>query len=230
MPLIDMESEYDAILIGAGPAGSSVAAILAEYGRNVLASEREKLPRYAYRGIADSLHLSSAATARDDRQNEGLTLHERRYSVSFVQPDGKRSQPFYFFNRYDRETVAQTWQVLRSEFDQMMVDNAREKGAEVREETAVNRFLMDGDRVAGVECTSKDGTTYEVRSAITLDCTGKEAMASNQRGWRVGDPLNKVAVWIDYKGSRREPDIDGRRHDRGFRTGQRLVLAYSPAQ
>ena len=79
----------------------------------------------------------------------------KKYSVTFVQPDGRRSQPFYFFNRYDRETVAQTWQVLRSEFDQMLLDNAREKGAEVREETTVNRLLMEGERVVGVEATDK---------------------------------------------------------------------------
>jgi flavin-dependent dehydrogenase len=200
--------DYDAILIGAGPAGASAAAVLAEYGRKVLVIEREKFPRYH---IGESLipftfHPLQRIGMIDKMKRSHFM---KKYSVSFVQPDGKRSQPFYFFNRYDRETVAQTWQVLRSEFDQMMVDNAREKGAEVREETTVNKFLMDGDRVVGVECTSKDGTVYEVRGAITLDCTGKEAFASNRRGWRVGDPyLNKVAVWTYYKGSKREPDID----------------------
>src|SRR2546422_2587733 len=43
-------------------------------------------------------------------------------SVQFVSPNGKASHPFYFFNRYDRDTVAQTWQVLRSEFDSMLID------------------------------------------------------------------------------------------------------------
>ena len=77
--------------------------------------------------------------------------------MTFVQPDGRRSQPFYFFNRYDRETVAQTWQVLRSEFDQMLLDNAREKGAEVREETTVNGCSWTASSVVGVEATDKDG-------------------------------------------------------------------------
>jgi flavin-dependent dehydrogenase len=105
--------------------------------------------------------------------------------------------------------VAQTWQVLRSEFDQMLLDNAREKGAEVREETTVNRLLMDGDQVIGVEATDGAGRTYEVRSPITLDCTGKEAFTSNRRGWRMRDPyLNKIAVWTYYRGSKREPGID----------------------
>ena len=51
----------------------------------------------------------------------------------------------------DRETIAQTWQVLRSEFDQMLLDNAREKGAEVREETVVNRLLTEGGRSLGLK-------------------------------------------------------------------------------
>ncbi len=126
-----------------------------------------------------------------------------------MQPDGRLTQPFYFFNRYDRETVAQTWQVIRSEFDQMLLDNAGEKGAEVREETTVNRLLMDGERVLGVEATDKTGRTYEVCAPITLDCSGKEAFASNRRGWRISDPyLNKIAVWTYYKGSNREVGID----------------------
>jgi flavin-dependent dehydrogenase len=105
--------------------------------------------------------------------------------------------------------VAQTWQVLRSEFDQMLLDNAREKGAEVREETTVNRLLMDGAQVVGVEATDRVGRTYQVHAPITLDCSGKEAFTSNRRRWRMRDPyLNKIAVWTYYRGSKREPGID----------------------
>src|SRR5262249_20712053 len=115
----------------------------------------------------------------------------------------------YFFNRYDRETVAQTWQVLRSEFDQMLLDNAREKGAEVREETTVTRLLFEEETVRGVEVSDRSGGRYKLRAPITLDCTGKEAFTSNQLGWRMRDPyLNKIAVWTYYKGSKREPGID----------------------
>ena len=61
-------------------------------------------------------------------------------ALSPVPLDSERSKPFYFFNRHDRDTEAQTWQVLRSEFDQMLLDKARERGAEVREEAVVNRL------------------------------------------------------------------------------------------
>lgn len=199
---------YDAIIIGGGPAGSCAGAILGEYGHRVLILEREKFPRF---------HIGESLIPFTFQPLERIGMipkmrasaFVKKYSVTFVQPDGRRSQPFYFFNRYDRETIAQTWQVLRSEFDQMMLDNAREKGAEVREETTVNRLLMEGDRVVGVEATDKSGRTYEVRAAITLDCSGKEAFTSNRNGWRMRDPyLNKIAVWTYYKDSKRGEGID----------------------
>src|SRR5262245_49338499 len=74
----------------------------------------------------------------------------KKYSVQFISPNGKASQPFYFFNRYDRETIAQTWQVLRSEFDAMLVENARTKGATILEGVTVTSLMREGERVVGV--------------------------------------------------------------------------------
>ena len=199
---------YDSLIIGGGPAGSCVGAILAEYGHRVLIVEREKFPRYH---IGESLiPFTFHPLQRIGMIPKMKGSHfVKKYSVTFVQPDGRRSQPFYFFNRYDRETVAQSWQVLRSEFDQLLLDNAREKGAEVREETTVNRLLMDGDRVAGVEISDQAGRIGELRAPITLDCTGKEAFSSNRLGWRMRDPyLNKIAVWTYYQDSKRGTGID----------------------
>lgn len=204
-----MPTDYDALIIGGGPSGAAAAAILAEYGHRALILEREKFPRYH---IGESLiPFTFGPLQRLGMIPKMKSSHfVKKYSVTFVQPDGRRSQPFYFFNRYDRQTVAQTWQVLRSEFDQMLLDNAREKGAEVREQTTVDRLLMEGDSVVGVAATDRvSGQTYELRAPLTLDCSGKEAFTSNLLGWRLRDPyLNKIAVWTYYEGSQREADID----------------------
>src|SRR5881396_2210307 len=141
-----MENSYDAILIGGGPAGSCAAAILAEYGHRVLVLEREKFPRYH---IGESLiPFTFGPLERLGMIPKMKASHfVKKYSVTFVQPDGQRSTPFYFFNRYDRETVAQTWQVLRSEFDQMLLDNARNKGATVLEGVTVKELLKERGQV-----------------------------------------------------------------------------------
>lgn len=204
-----MNSSYDVLIIGGGPAGSSTATILAEYGHRVLVIEREKFPRYH---VGESLipftfgPLERLGMIPKMKQSHFM----KKYSVSFVQPDGRRSQPFYFHTRYDKETIAQTWQVLRSEFDEMLLNNARERGAHVREETTVTRLLKnDSGHVIGVEVKNKDGSLEEMLAKLVIDASGKEAFASNRQGWRVGDPyLNKVAIWTYYKGSKRAEDID----------------------
>jgi flavin-dependent dehydrogenase len=199
---------HDVLIIGAGPAGSAAAAVLAEHGHRVLVLEREKFPRYH---IGESLlpftYQPLERLGLIDRMKQ--SCFQKKYSVVFVQPNGKASQPFYFFTRYDRETVAQTWQVLRSEFDLMLMEHARERGARVLEETTVARLVKDGSRVLGVRARSKDGKEQEYHAPITIDCSGKESFAAVREGWRLRDPfLNKVAVWTYYKGSKREAGLD----------------------
>lgn len=206
----------DVVIIGAGPAGCSAAALLADAGRDVLVVEREKFPRYH---IGESLIPFTFGPL----ERIGLlpkmraSAFVKKFSVQFVQPSGKASQPFYFYDRYDRGTVAQTWQVLRSEFDQTLLDNARAKGAVVWEETKALGFLRDGNRHTGVRVRRADGSEAEIRARVTIDATGRDAMASAQYGWRRGDPnLNKVAVWTYYKGAKRDPGIDGGATTVGF--------------
>lgn len=205
--IVNAPTQWDVIAIGAGPAGTSAAASLAERGHRVLVLEREKFPRYH---IGESLlpftfyPLQRLGLVEKMRQSRFV----KKYSVQFVSQSGKASQPFYFFTRYN-EDVAQTWQVLRSEFDQMLVDNAREKGATVLEETTVMKLLRDGERVVGVQAQHADGSIVQYTAPMTLDCSGKESFTAVRNNWRVRDPkLNKVAVWTYYKDAKRDEGID----------------------
>src|SRR6185295_8308376 len=202
------DTNWDVIIIGSGPAGSSSSAILSEFGHKVLVLEREKFPRY---------HIGESLIPFTFQPLQRLGLVDlmkksnfvKKYSVQFISRNGKVRQPFYFFTRYDPEQRPQTWQVLRSEFDQILLDNTRAKGTTVKEQVTVKELLREKGRVVGVRAQDKDGTITEYRAPITLDCTGKEAFTAVRNHWRVKDPyLNKVAVWTYYKGAKRDPGVD----------------------
>lgn len=200
-------SSYDTIVIGAGPAGSSASALLSEHGLRVLVLERERFPRYH---IGESLlpftcfPLKRLGLLEKMRQS----VFVKKHSVQFVSQSGKASQPFYFSTRYEPD-VAQTWQVLRSEFDQILMDNAKAKGATVVEETTVTELIQKDGRTLGVKARSKSGEVTEYHAPMTLDCSGREAFVPTRLNWRVREPkLNKVAVWTYYRGAKRDAGLE----------------------
>ena len=201
-------TQVEVVIIGAGPAGCSAACILAEAGHRVLLLEREAFPRYK---VGESMipftyfPLKRLGLVEKMRASHFVKKH----SVQFVMPNGQASQPFYFSTRYD-SNVSQTWQVLRSEFDQMMLDHALDLGAEVWEETQVVDLMRNsrGD-VCGVLTRDRDGRERQVRALMTIDASGKEAFTVAKNRWRERDPhLNKVAVWTYYKDAKRDEGID----------------------
>ncbi len=202
-----MNTHYDAIVIGAGPAGSAAAAVLAMKGRRTLVLEREKFPRYH---IGESLIPYTYFSLQRIGVIERLKKSHfpSKYSVQFVSRSGQQSQPFYFSDHMKHEASC-TWQVLRSEFDQMLMENAREKGAEVREETTVTNTIQDGGVTVGVEAVTKDGRKLEFRAPMTIDATGRDSLSMLRNGWRIRDAkLNKIAIWTYYTGAVRDPGLD----------------------
>ncbi|MDF1666528.1 MAG: NAD(P)/FAD-dependent oxidoreductase [Planctomycetota bacterium] len=202
-----MDDPYDVVVIGAGPAGSTAGALLAEHGRRVLILEKEKFPRYK---VGESLIPYCFPTIKRLGLVKKMVASDfvKKYSVQFISPSGKTSQPFYF-HKHIKNQLARTWQVTRSKFDQLLLDNAREKGAEVLEETRVRELIWDGDRVVGLSAQGLDGSQFEVRAKLVIDASGRDAFSMRKNDWRQSDPmLNKVAVWSYFKGAKRDAGLD----------------------
>jgi flavin-dependent dehydrogenase len=132
---------YDVVVIGGGPGGATVGTLLAKAGRRVLIVERGNFPRFH---IGESLMPESYWTFERLGLLPRLRASNfvRKYSVQFVTASGKESQPF-FFEEMNPHECSVTWQVVRSEFDRMMLDNAREAGAEVWQNSNVTDVLME---------------------------------------------------------------------------------------
>jgi flavin-dependent dehydrogenase len=200
--------DYDAIVIGGGPAGSTAGALLAEKGWKVLILEKEKFPRYH---VGESLmpycYFTFERLGVIDKIKE--MAWTQKHSVQFVGRNGKVSTPFYFFQHYEHPSST-TWQVKRADFDLMLLENAREKGATALEETTVTEFITDDKgAVTGVKAQSADGQALEFNARIVLDGSGRDAMFLRKTGSRKRDPeLNKIAIWTLFKGAKRDPGLD----------------------
>src|SRR5215210_4192262 len=148
-------NNYDVIVVGGGPAGSTVASILAREGRRVVLFEKEVFPRHH---IGESLMTDTYRTFQRMGLLEKLKASPfvRKYSVQFANPAGKESRPFYFFEAIHHESAV-TWQVTRSLFDKMLIEHAAEQGASVHQGTAVRQVLFEDDRAVGVDVEMSDG-------------------------------------------------------------------------
>ena len=200
--------DYDVIVIGAGPAGCTAATLLAEKGRRVLLLEKEKFPRYH---IGESLmpfcwYTFDRLGVVDKMDEIGFT---QKHSVQFAGMSGKISKPFYFFQHRDHPSSV-SWQVERKEFDLMLFDNARDKGASVVDGVKVENVVRDDSgAVVGVDAIDSEGKEVCYSAAVTIDATGRDALVASKAKWRSRDPeLNKIGIWTYYEGAKRDPGLD----------------------
>jgi flavin-dependent dehydrogenase len=197
----------DVIVIGGGPAGSTASTLIAQQGFRVQLFERDKFPRFH---IGESLIPETYWVLQRLNMLPKMRASHfvKKYSVQFVNASGKLSAPFYFWDNKPHE-CSQTWQVVRSEFDLMMLNNAREHGVEVHEEVRVRDVIMDGDRAVGVKIQAADGSTRDVFARVVVDASGQSGLLMNKFKLRTWDPvLNKGAIWTYWEGAYRDQGKD----------------------
>jgi flavin-dependent dehydrogenase len=197
----------DVVVIGGGPSGATAATLVAKAGFRVQLLERERFPRYH---VGESLIPETFGVL--DRLGMLPKLRGSRFvekhSVQFVTEQGKLSEPFYFSD-YKPDESSQTWQVTRAEFDQLMLENAREHGVDVREGVRVLEVLFEDSRAVGVRAVDEAGVESEIRASVVVDAAGQSGLIQDRLGLRDWDPvLKKAAIWTYWKGAKREAGRD----------------------
>jgi flavin-dependent dehydrogenase len=188
---------HDVIIIGGGPAGSTAATLLAREGHDVLLLEREKFPR---EHVGESL-LPFCYNLLDQLGIVGelKKTFVRKPGVRFIDRDGVVSTTWCFNHVIENESYL-SFQVLRGEFDHILLKNSARNGANVQEETSV----LDADVTSSpdevtVTVSDKSGQKTVHRARFLIDASGREAFIGSKNGWRKPrEELDRTAIWSHW--------------------------------
>jgi flavin-dependent dehydrogenase len=193
---------YDCVVIGAGPGGSTAAAIIAEQGHSTLLVERDSMPRFH---VGESL-MPEAYWVFDrlginpDLGKAGFT---KKNGVQFVSSSDKESKPFIFAEHDDRPSNT-SWHVQRDKFDKLLYDTAFNRGATCSDSTRV--LEIDIKNKGNHQLTLQDsaGKEFGVSTKVIVDASGQSSMIANRLGLKEYYPdLKKAAIWGYFEGAAR---------------------------
>jgi halogenation protein CepH len=200
------ERDFDAIVIGGGPAGATASTLLAHRGHCVLLLEREQFPRehVGESLLPASLPILEELGVREAVENAGFL---KKYGATMVW--GSSSEPWSWYFQETNRQYPHAYQVVRATFDQILLDNAANSGVDVRRRHRVTEILRDGERVRGVAYLDGDGKPGEASARVVIDASGQQALVANALGLREWDDFfRNLAVYGYFTGVERLPVPD----------------------
>ena len=201
----------DVVIVGGGPGGTASAMHLAKFGIRSVVIEREPFPRYH---IGESMTGECAPLVRELGFAEQMRKagHPVKLGVKVFGTGGKNAWWVPVMGRDKDWKLSEqfTWQVRRSEFDEMMLDEAVARGAVLVNGRAIRPLQDDDGTVRGVQVRASDGHLIEIESEVLLDCSGQATFLANVGGVTgpkyVGSYDKQIAIFSHVTGAIRGDD------------------------
>jgi FAD-dependent halogenase len=200
--------DADVVVIGGGPGGSTLAALVAMQKHRVVVLEKEKFPRWQ---IGESLlpatihGVCRLTGVLDEVTRAGFTPKR-----GGTQRWGANPEPWTFSFSLSPKLTGETsyaYQVERSKFDKILLDHARKMGADVREQCVFTGIVGDAERVRGVSYTDAEGNSHQIRAKYVVDASGNRSSIYKEVGGtrKYSEFFRSLALFGYSQGATRAP-------------------------
>lgn len=198
---------YDVLVIGGGPAGAAISTLLAKRGRNVVLIEKDQHPRF---------HIGESLLPMNLPLFEELGVAEEVAEIGmyksgidfYARENGETKHTTIYFDEAMDNSFPHAYQVRRSEFDRLLLDNAQRCGVEVRQQnrvTALDRLGTDGCQARIVDA---EGRESAVTARFLIDASGRDAFLSRRNKLLRRNPDHNAAAIFGH--FRNVPRREGR--------------------
>lgn len=173
-----LPSRADVAVVGGGPAGATLAALLSREGHDVVVLEKARHPRF---------HIGESLLPHNLKIIRRLGLCERLAEIGVYKPGAdftadsvpEQRHEIRFDEALDvPEGCGHAWQVRRSEFDRMLFEHAGDSGAQTFVEARVK--AIDCDRQAPLLTVDYDGSVHQLEAKFVVDASGRDALLARR--------------------------------------------------
>ncbi len=203
IPARERKEICDVLVVGGGPAGSTIAALLAERGKRVVLVEKERHPRFH---IGESLlPMNLPLFERLGLMAEIERIGMIKYGAEFISPYHNKTVTFNFADATDKR-YPYAYQVRRSALDEILFKNAAEKGAVTIEGCRVKDIVFPPEGGALATGEAEDGAEYRWRARFLVDASGRDTFLAGRLGTKQRNRRhNSAAMFGHFSGARRAP-------------------------